>query len=112
MILDALTLPRAEFEKRTGWEFKPQGACKDGVCVPLRFEIRDQIYVRAMANALHLPLVHDEANNLWSLGPEGGRRILNTTRAPAFTLPDWKGNLFSLDALRGKKILLVAWASW
>jgi hypothetical protein len=28
------------------------------------------------------------------------------------TLPDRHGNPFSLSALHGKKILLVAWASW
>ena len=37
---------------------------------------------------------------------------LITAHAPALELPDWRGDIFSLDSLRGTKVLLVAWASW
>jgi peroxiredoxin len=32
--------------------------------------------------------------------------------APDFTLPDLRGRLHSLRDQRGKKTLLIAWASW
>ena len=32
--------------------------------------------------------------------------------APDFTLPDLEGRLHSLSEHRGKKVLLVTWASW
>jgi hypothetical protein len=31
---------------------------------------------------------------------------------PDLTLPDVQGNPFSLRSLHGKKVLLIAWASW
>ncbi|MBI3853814.1 MAG: redoxin domain-containing protein [Verrucomicrobia bacterium] len=32
--------------------------------------------------------------------------------APDFTLPDLKGKAHSLSDFRGKKVLLITWASW
>jgi hypothetical protein len=57
-------------------------------------------------------LVSDEANGLWCLGPESGGRALESARAPELTLPDYQGREFRLSSLRGKKALLIAWASW
>jgi hypothetical protein len=37
---------------------------------------------------------------------------LASLEAPAFTLPDLDGRLHSLSEHRGKKVLLVAYASW
>jgi hypothetical protein len=39
-------------------------------------------------------------------------KALASLEAPDFTLPDLDGRLHSLSAHRGKKILLVAYASW
>ena len=35
MILESLRVDSADFERRTGWSIKPQGACKGDRCVPL-----------------------------------------------------------------------------
>jgi len=61
---------------------------------------------------LNMPLIQDEAERLWCLGPEAGGKALTTVIAPDFELPDWHGRPFKLRSLRGKKVLLVAWASW
>ena len=37
---------------------------------------------------------------------------LRSLEAPDFTLPDRTGRLHSLSEHRGKKVLLVSWASW
>ena len=60
-----------------------------------------------------MPLLHDEGHDLWSLGPASvtGRRLA-TALAPELTLPDIDGNPFELSSLHGRKVLLVAWASW
>ena len=40
------------------------------------------------------------------------RRALSTAVAPELELPDVDGNPFKLSAFHGRKVLLVAWASW
>ena len=56
----------------------------------------------------------DEKHAVASLGASHHDRgeALNSLEAPDFTLPDLDGNLHSLSDQRGKKILLVAYASW
>jgi peroxiredoxin len=39
-------------------------------------------------------------------------QALAAQHAPDFSLPDLDGRLHTLREHRGKKILLVAWASW
>jgi peroxiredoxin len=38
--------------------------------------------------------------------------VLTSAVAPELELPDRDGNLFKLSSLHGRKVLLVAWASW
>ena len=115
MILDRLDVDAAAFTAATGWELKPQGACKGDACVPMPPEATTadgRIDATVVAGRLGMPLVHDEGSDLWALGPEGGGRALTTAVAPDLTLPDVDGNPFSLSSLKGQKVLLVAWASW
>ncbi len=112
MILEQLEVEKAEFERRTGWRFKPEGLCKGDVCVPSSDAPGDRIDVRAIAGRLNMPLVHDEDVALWCLGPESGGRALPSVEAPDLTLPDVRGGECRLSSLRGQKVLLVAWASW
>ena len=112
MILETLQLNPLELERRTGWSIKLQGACKGDRCVPLPRGDREQVDVRVLAERLRMPLIHDEANGLWCLGPEAGGRALTSAVAPELTLPDLDGHEWRLSSLRGTKVLLVAWASW
>ena len=41
-----------------------------------------------------------------------GGRTLASAECPEITLPDLDGEAFSLSSLRGRKVVLVAWASW
>jgi len=60
-----------------------------------------------------MPLVRDDAVDLWALGPSTvGGKALADARAPSLVLPDRAGNEFDVDSLRGQKVLLLAWASW
>jgi hypothetical protein len=112
VILTSLEVSAAEFERRTGWTLKPEGACRDDRCVPLPGVAGDPVDVRVLAEELHMPLVHDEAAGLWALGPAAGGRALTSAVAPELELPDPSGAMFRLDSLHGQKVLLVAWASW
>ncbi len=112
MILDKLIINSAELAARTGWHIKPEGACKEEMCVPLPQMPADGVDVRILAECLNMPLLHDEKHHVWSLGPESGGRVLNSAVAPEIVLPDLNGQPFALRSLRGQKVLVVAWASW
>jgi hypothetical protein len=106
----------------TGWELKPQGACLGEVCVPIpagretdfiRAD-RNQFNLAALARQLNQPVVHDDAYAVWFFGEAVNARdnAWQSLQAPDFTLPDLDGRLHSLSEYRGRKILLVSWASW
>ena len=114
MISNSLTVDRGAFERQTGWQLKPEGACKGEVCIPLAdAPAGDSIQLDVVAEQIGLSLVHDEDHGLWAVGPETlGGRALTTAEAPNLTLPDLDGNEFELHSLRGKKVLLVAWSPY
>ncbi len=116
MLLTAPTVETHALARRTGWKIEPRGACKGDSCVQLPPEAVDgsgHVDVRAFADALRLPLEHDPEARLWALGPESGGPVLTTVDVPDLTLPDLvTGEEFSLSSLEGRKIILVAWASW
>ena len=113
MILTSLEIDPVEFERRTGWAIKPEGACKDVRCVPIPDRLPDgRIDARVISERLGMPLVHDESLGLYALGPESGGRALASAEAPDLTLPTWTGEEFRLASLRGQKVLLLCWASW
>ena len=113
MISSSLTVDRSEFEAATGWQLKPEGACKGEVCVPLAEPAGETVQIDALAPQLGMGVAHDEAAGLWAVGPAAlGGRALATIVAPNLTLPDLDGNMFELDSLRGQKVLLVAWSPY
>jgi hypothetical protein len=113
MLLTDLTVPAPDFEAATGWAAQPEGMCKGEVCVPVPGAVIDgAIDVEAVSARLGMALVHDADHGVWALGPESGGRALTTAVAPELVLPDADGNPFRLSAMHGRKVLLVAWASW
>jgi hypothetical protein len=111
MILDDLDLSAEEFAAGTGWQVKPEGACKADVCVPLG--LSDGFDALATSERLGMAVVHDDRAGLWALGPESlGNRALVSAEAPELVLPDLDGNEFRLSSLRDQKVVLVAWAPY
>lgn len=109
MLIESLDIDAEAFCKGTGWEIKPEGACKGEVCVPLP----DGFAVDSTAERLGMAVVHDETAGLWALGPESlNGRALVTATAPELVLDDLAGTEFRLSSLRGKKVVLVAWAPY
>jgi hypothetical protein len=109
VILDTLDATPETFTAGTGWEIKPEGACKGDVCVPLP----EGFSVVHAADRLGMALVHDDDTRVWALGPEAiGGRALTTAEAPELVLPDVDGNEFYLSSLRGEKVVLVSWAPY
>jgi hypothetical protein len=113
MILDTLEIDRASFEAGTGWQLKPEGACKGDVCIPLNPAPGARVNVADVARQMGLPLVEDREHALWALGPESiGGRALTTAEAPELVLPGLDGKEFRLSTLRGQKVLVYAWAPY
>lgn len=119
MILESLSTTRESFETATGWDLKPEGACRGDVCIPLPPTAVDgsdpdaRVDVAVVAERMGLPVVHDAARQLLALGPwSGNRRTLASAEAPELVLPDLDGNAFHLSSLRGRKVLLLAWAPY
>lgn len=112
MIFTSARVPALEFERVAGWQSKPEGLCRGERCVPFRSADPSVVELAAAAEALAMPLVHDERHGLWALGAEAGGRALHSATAPDLELPDFRGGSFRLSALHGTKVLLVAWASW
>ena len=114
MILESLEVPTEAFHALSGWELRPEGACRGGRCVPVP-DIdagAPTIDVRAFAAALGMPVLHDAAHGIYVVGPQSGVTVLESAVCPDIVLPDLEGNDFALSSLRGRKIVLVAWASW
>jgi hypothetical protein len=110
---DGPWLSTDDAERATGWTLKPEGMCRDDVCVPM--PVRDgRVDVAAFWSKLGRPVVHDRAGETWVLGAGAEQRngALDGLAAPDFTLPDLSGAMHSLSALRGKKVFLCTWASW
>jgi hypothetical protein len=111
VIVTALDVTAEEFHAGTGWEIKPEGACKGDLCVPL--DQRDGFDLESTADRLRMALVHDADAGLWAIGPESlGDRALVTAEAPELRLPDLDGNEFRLSSLRGQKVVVVSWAPY
>lgn len=114
MIIQSLEIPKSDFETQTGWSLKPEGACKGDRCVPLQGidPAAHTVDIRLLSETLGMPIVHDEAHGLYAVGPESGGPLLASAECPEITLPDFDGNEFSISSLRGRKVVIVSWASW
>ncbi len=104
-----------ELAMRTDWHPKPEGLCRGELCVPAPGALRDDgtIDVGTVAMRLGMPLVHDAEHGVWALGPATFTgTALSTAVAADPELQMRHGDPFRLSQLRGRKVLLVAWASY
>jgi hypothetical protein len=104
--------------RATGWVLKPEGLCRDAVCVPVRDGAAlagpAGVDLAVFAKALGRPLALDLDERAAALGTAAGDRAatLASLEAPDFSLPDLAGRRHTLSEHRGKKALLIAYASW
>ncbi len=104
-----------EFTDHTGWNAQPAGLCRGELCVPAPGSLRADatIDITAAAAALGMPLVHSDEHGVSALGPATlNGKALASAQAADPTLLTREGETFRLSSLRGRKVLLVAWASY
>ncbi|HKA14357.1 MAG TPA: hypothetical protein VKH41_05025 [Myxococcota bacterium] len=108
----------ADVEGALGWKLAPEGLCRGSVCIPVRDRaslVREGgLDLAALASLIGRPLALDAEERAAALGESAGDRAtaLHTLEAPDFTLPDLSGRMHTLSDHRGKKALLIAYASW
>ena len=121
---NALWLETGELKRLAGWELKPEGICRGDLCVPIPPGVdakftskRDgatHLNFTALADLMGKPWAGDSTHRVWYFGAEAAERgnALKSLRAPDFELPDLDGKMHRLSDYRGKKVFLLAWASW
>lgn len=111
---EALHLAPADLERATGWTLKPEGLCRDEICVPAQAQwLKDgQVDVAGFWRHLGRAVAHD--GDVWVLGaaPTERAQALQSLEMQDFELPDLAGQAHRLSEHAGKKILLATWASW
>lgn len=115
---DRVLLRRDEVAAALGWARKPEGLCRDDECLLVSrscgLDVGELLDLGALAALLRRPLALDLDERAAFLGESASTRsdALTSLVAPDFTLPDLAGASHSLSEHRGKKVFLVAWASW
>jgi hypothetical protein len=119
-----LWIDPADLERVSGFELKPEGACLNEICVPVRQDTDSDIFitrggerwfnVAELANRVRQPFAVDYDANVWSFGaiPAERAAFLEQGIAPDFELPDVDGERHRLSDFKGRKIMLLSWASW
>jgi hypothetical protein len=113
-----------DFTRINGFEIKPEGACYNDICIPLKQDADNDLYVnrdgQAWYNAsgfaakVQQAFVADSESKVWSFGmvPTARKAFLKSAVAPDFELTDRNGDTVKLSSLRGNKVLIITWASW
>ena len=115
---DRVLLDPAALKDGLGWEMHDGLLCSDAMCIPVADEgalVGDGgIDLEGFAHTLDRALAVDVEEHAAFLGGSARERsqALASQQAPDFTLPDLEGRPHSLGEQRGKKVLLVVWASW
>ena len=119
-----LWIAPSELTRVNGFELKPEGACIDDICVPVKQNEDSAIFitrgeqhwfnVTELARRLQQPFVADHDAAIWSFGaiPATRASFLQKGVAPDFSLKDRRGREVTLADYDGMKVLLLTWASW
>lgn len=117
-----LLVPLADLKSATGFEVKPMGLCSSERCIPMpkgenwviEREGAKFVNVSRFAKRIGQPIVGDEKRRVWAVGIAKDDRpvALELGQAPDFALPNREGKIIRLSDFRGKKVLLLSWASW
>jgi hypothetical protein len=113
---EALWIRTADLPAVNGFTVKPEGACRADICIPIPKSMARGGYfdLTAFARKAGQVVVADRTTRAWSFGEiqtlRGG--FLESRLAPDVVVPDRAGRPVHLASFRGKKMLLVTWASW
>jgi len=105
-----------------GFVLKPEGACLDDLCIPLRrdsdllktVDNKQWVNVAAFADLMEQAWVADDDTRVWSFGemPVTRQSMFANAKAPEFEIQDRQGNVVRMSDFKGKKALIITWSSW
>jgi hypothetical protein len=119
-----LWVTHKDLKLATGFYIKPKGICRDELCFPIPEKRKSEFFSRKggaswfnlteFASLIKQPVARDEKNGVWYFGAraQSHEAYIESLEAPNFTLPDVGGKQRSLSDFRGRKVMLVTWASW
>ena len=112
----ALWIRKDDLSRVNGFALKPQGACRADLCIPIpKAMTRGEYFnLTAFAKKAGQAVAADPGARVWSFGEMQalGGGLTSSRVAPDFAVPDRLGRPVHLAGLRGKKALVVTWASW
>ena len=93
---------------------KPQGACRADMCIPVPKELKSGPWFNLTGFAKRLRQSAVSEAGVWSFGelPVVRGDYYRSRMAPDFAVPDRKGRTVRLSDFRGRKAMVVTWASW
>jgi hypothetical protein len=111
-----LWIRKRDLPRVNGFEVKPEGACRADLCIPIPKTMvsGDSFNLTAFAKKAGEVVVSDADARVWSFGEIQALRggFLSSRIAPDVTTPDRRGQPVALSSFRGRKVLLLTWASW
>ncbi len=122
LVDDGLWVTPSDLTRINGFEIKPEGACFEALCIPLKEDsglLKQEgeqrwFNLSAFAGLLEQPCVADPESRVWCFGeiPEKRQGMINDAMAPDFELVDRQGEVVRMSDYKGKKALIITWSSW
>lgn len=117
---DGLLIRPEDLPRVNGFALKPEGACRDELCIPTNEDLlieqdgRQWFDLAAFADRVGQPHVADRKAGVWSFAEMPARRehMMVDAMAPEFEVTDRQGRRIATADLKGKKALIVTWSSW
>jgi peroxiredoxin len=116
---DRVWVAAADLPAAAGWDLRPEGLCRCDTCVPIDLhagliDADGRVDLTRLAPLGDQILVVDPDERVAVLGASASARAsaLRSGIAPEFTLRDLDGEPVSLADQRGRKTVVVAFASW
>jgi hypothetical protein len=104
----------ADLPRINDFELKPQGACRADLCIPISKDLKTGEWFNLTGFARRIKQAYVNDSGAWSFGeiPVVRGDFYRSRIAPDFAVPDRQGQVVHLSGFRGRKVLVVTWASW